>query len=150
MKSITVFLFFSLILGQFFAQNNFHLRSELHEELGPFYHGVASGDPLSDAVIIWTRVTPDPLPLPNEIIEVNWQVATDIEMQNIVNSGIAYTSELKDYTVKVDVGGLLPYTCYYYRFDYEFHDECIYFYVGMEFHLHGTTLCVRVFNLLSY
>jgi len=89
MKSITVFLYFSLILSQFFAQNNFHLRSELHEELGPFYHGVASGDPLSDAVIIWTRVTPDPLPLPNEIIEVNWQVATDIEMQNIVNSGIA-------------------------------------------------------------
>jgi len=119
MKSITVFLFFSLIISQFVAQNNFHLRSELHEELGPFYHGVASGDPLSDAVIIWTRVTPDPLPLPNEIIEVNWQVATDMEMQNIVNSGIAYTSELKDYTVKVDVGGLLPYTCYYYRFDYE-------------------------------
>ena len=49
------------------AQNNFHLRSELHEELGPFYHGVASGDPTSDAVIIWTRVTPDPLPLPDEL-----------------------------------------------------------------------------------
>ncbi|MBL6661190.1 MAG: hypothetical protein ISP70_06805, partial [Crocinitomicaceae bacterium] len=54
MKSIIASLFFSLFIGQFFSQNNFHLRSELHEELGPFYHGVASGDPLSDAVIIWT------------------------------------------------------------------------------------------------
>ena len=100
------------------AQNNFHLRSELHEELGPFYHGVASGDPTSDAVIIWTRVTPDPLPLPNELVEVNWEIATDLNMLDVVNSGTAYTSDARDYTVKIDVNGLLPYTCYYYKFDY--------------------------------
>ena len=66
MKLVTCILFTCIFTCQFFSQNNFHLRSELHEELGPFYHGVASGDPLSDAVIIWTRVTPEPLPLPND------------------------------------------------------------------------------------
>ena len=101
------------------AQNNFHLRSELHEELGPFYHGVASGDPTSDAVIIWTRITPDPLPPPDDLVEVSWEIATDLDMINIVNSGTAYTSDAQDYTVKIDVNGLSPYTCYYYKFDFE-------------------------------
>ena len=119
MKVIALSFFLISLVFQSYTQNNFHLRSELHEELGPFYHGVASGDPLSNAVIIWTRVTPEPLPLPDEILEVNWEVATDIDMLNIINSGTAYTSEQKDYTIKVDVDGLSPYTCYYYRFDYE-------------------------------
>ena len=113
---INLLFFFPLTL---LSQNDFHLRSELHGELAPFYHGVASGDPLSDAVIIWTRVTPDPLPLPEEVLAVNWQVATDIEMLNVINSGVAYTSEAKDYTVKVDVDGLSPYTCYYYKFEFD-------------------------------
>ena len=89
MKVIALSFFLISLVFQSYTQNNFHLRSELHEELGPFYHGVASGDPLSNAVIIWTRVTPEPLPLPNEILEVNWEVATDIDMLNIINSGTA-------------------------------------------------------------
>ncbi len=85
-------------------------------ELKPFYHGVASGDPLSDRVIIWTRVTPDhdmPIDAP---IDVRWQVATDPFMTNVVKSGSFTTDSSRDYTVKVDVTGLEPDTVYYYCF----------------------------------
>jgi alkaline phosphatase D len=80
--------------------------------LKPFYHGVASGDPLTDRVILWTRVTPD-----NEgPIEVAWRIATDTALANVVNSGIVTTDQSKDYTVKVDATGLQPGTTYYYGF----------------------------------
>ncbi len=80
--------------------------------LAPFYHGVASGDPLEDAVIIWTRVTTNQ----NEI-EVRWKVATDASMSNVINEGNVTTNQAKDYTVKIDVDNLQPYTTYYYQFE---------------------------------
>ncbi|MGF1533892.1 MAG: alkaline phosphatase D family protein [Bernardetiaceae bacterium] len=83
------------------------------EALKPFYHGVASGDPLSDRVIIWTRVTPTNNP---EEIPVNWVVATDLQFANVVQSGTFLTNPGRDYTVKVDVTGLNPGTTYYYTF----------------------------------
>lgn len=83
-------------------------------EWAPFYHGVASGDPLDDRVIIWTRVTPGE----NEegTIEVSWQMADDLEMENIVASGVLTTDHSRDYTVKVDVSGLEAGETYYYMF----------------------------------
>lgn len=101
------------------AQNDFHLRSGLIDEMAPFYHGVASGDPLSDRVIIWTRVTPETTIQPGETINVNWRVASDVQMTNIVASGTTSTSDARDFTVKVDVTGLSPKTCYYYDFSYD-------------------------------
>lgn len=84
------------------------------ERLAPFYHGVASGDPLHDRVIIWTRVT-----MPNsEPVSVEWFVATDTAMMNIVRRGTVSTNVEKDYTCKVDVEGLIPATTYYYMFKY--------------------------------
>ncbi|MGB3616642.1 MAG: alkaline phosphatase D family protein [Catalinimonas sp.] len=80
--------------------------------LAPFYHGVASGDPLTDRVILWTRVTPDD----DEPLTVSWEVATDPEMQNVVLSGDTITNAERDYTVKVDAVGLAAGTTYYYRF----------------------------------
>lgn len=82
-------------------------------EQAPFYHGVASGDPLSDAVIIWTRVTPE---YAGEL-SGNWTIAADIDMQNPLQTGTFTTSEAKDYTVKIDVTDLKPDTYYYYQFD---------------------------------
>lgn len=82
--------------------------------LWPFYHGVASGDPLQDRVIIWTRVTPkDSL----RRITVNWQVATDAAFEHIINQGSVETNADRDYTVKADVDRLKPGTQYYYRFN---------------------------------
>ena len=81
--------------------------------LKPFYHGVASGDPLPNAVIIWTRVTPeDSL----GVIEVEWEVSAADDFKNMIQSGTFETSPDFDYTVKVDVQGLEPNTHYYYRF----------------------------------
>lgn len=81
--------------------------------MAPFYHGVASGDPLADRVIIWTRVTPeDSLPS----IKVMWEVASDDSFSKIVNKGDIETNPSKDYTVKVDVNGLEEGTRYFYRF----------------------------------
>ncbi|MEL6535363.1 MAG: alkaline phosphatase D family protein [Bacteroidota bacterium] len=81
--------------------------------LKPFYHGVASGDPLQDAVILWTRVTPiDSLPE----IEVRWEVSTSEEFELIAAQGTTTTDPGRDYTVKVDAQGLEPGTAYFYRF----------------------------------
>ncbi len=80
--------------------------------LAPFYHGVASGDPLQNAVVIWTRVTTNE---PSAV--VRWKVATDPEMKTIVNQGNFTTNQNRDYTVKIDVEGLDAYTTYYYQFE---------------------------------
>ncbi len=82
----------------------------------PFAHGVASGDPLPDRVIIWTRVTLLPGTVSTEI-PVNWRVARDPGMTTIVRSGMQRTNANRDWTVKVDVTGLTPATTYYYQFD---------------------------------
>lgn len=79
--------------------------------LAPFSHGVASGDPLPDRVIIWTRLTTD-----KPKAQVQWRVAEDTAMQHIVASGSISTNAQRDYTVKVDVQGLAPHHYYYYEF----------------------------------
>lgn len=76
-----------------------------------FRHGVASGDPLSDRVILWTRVTTD-----KSSESVSVEVATDDRFADVVHtSELAATAET-DYTVKIDVQGLSPATVYHYRF----------------------------------
>ena len=83
-----------------------------------FEHGVASGDPLSDRVIIWTRVTPS-LNYDGRDFDVSWQVASDAEFAKIVKSGNAVTNAARDFTVKVDVTGLSPNSVYFYRFNFD-------------------------------
>jgi alkaline phosphatase D len=84
-------------------------------EVGPetlFSHGVASGDPLPGAVILWTRVSPEG----DDEAEVLWEVSTTAGFDEVLASGIATTDGDRDFTVKVDVGCLRPSTTYYYRF----------------------------------
>ncbi len=85
-----------------------------------FAHGVASGDPLPDGVLLWTRVTPTPDATPGSgvgpDVTLTWEVATDPAFASVVRSGTAGTGPDRDHTVKVDVTGLLPATDYYYRF----------------------------------
>ena len=79
-----------------------------------FTHGVASGDPLSDRVILWTRVTAESQN--DSIDDIVWQVASDRQFKSIKASGLVSTSAARDYTVKVDATGLAPNTRYFYRF----------------------------------
>jgi alkaline phosphatase D len=88
---------------------------------GPvFGHGVASGDPLPDGVLLWTRVTPTPQATPGSGVgpdaAVAWEVAADAGFRRVVRRGTARTGAARDHTVKVDVGGLAPATTYWYRF----------------------------------
>lgn len=80
---------------------------------GSFAHGVASGDPLADRVILWTRVTPaaeGPLVL-------RYRIARDPELKDVVAEASVQTDASRDYTVKVDPEGLAPGTHYWYRFE---------------------------------
>jgi alkaline phosphatase D len=90
------------------------VRASIVGPTGRFDHGVASGDPLADRIILWTRVTPDngtPASL-----TVTWHVAETPD-GDPVRSGVAAARASADYTVKVDVDGLKPGTEYWYRFE---------------------------------
>lgn len=78
-----------------------------------FEHGVASGDPLSDAVILWTRLSPEGA----GPVEVHWRIATDSDLRRVVRRGSVETDGDRDWTVKVDADGLEPGTVYWYAFD---------------------------------
>ena len=77
---------------------------------GGFHHGVASGDPLQDRVIVWTRLTA-PATTP-----VAWEVSRDRGFARLVARGVAIAAPDRDFTVKADVQGLEPGTDYFYRF----------------------------------
>jgi alkaline phosphatase D len=81
---------------------------------GVFAHGVASGDPLHDRVILWTRVS---LPRGSGAVEVDWQVSERRDFSRVVASGKAEASPERDFCVKVDAAGLAPGQTYFYRFE---------------------------------
>ena len=81
-----------------------------------FSHGVASGDPYADSVILWTRVTPAAGFA--GLLDVRWEVSRSagFEAGSITDSGTFSTSAARDWTVKVLADGLNADTTYYYRF----------------------------------
>ena len=92
------------------VENTSHLQDP---ELAPFYHGVASGDPLQESVVLWTRVTPE---IPMDELTVDWELSLDPSFSRIIQKGQIVTSPDQDYTVKFIVENLEPGTNYYYRF----------------------------------
>lgn len=79
-----------------------------------FAHGVASGDPLTDRVLLWTRVSGQE---GRDSVPCSWQAARDPGMREVVAEGIAATGPHRDYTVKAVAAGLRPGATYYYRFE---------------------------------
>lgn len=85
----------------------------------PFSLGVASGDPLPDSVVLWTRLAPDPLNgggMPNVNVPVQWQIATDEKMKNVVQRGTVTATPQLGHAVHVEVEGLQPDRWYWYQF----------------------------------
>jgi len=78
-----------------------------------FECGVASGDPATDRVILWTRVSPTNTSAP---VEVFYEMALDLAFARRVAAGTFTTEASRDFTVKVDPTGLMPSVTYYYRF----------------------------------
>lgn len=89
-------------------------------EAPAFLHGVASGDPLPDGVLLWTRVTPTAEAVPGSGLgpdtPVDWIVARDKALTDIVAKGSVTATAASDHTVKADVRGLAPATDYWFRF----------------------------------
>ncbi|MFT4796687.1 MAG: alkaline phosphatase D [Candidatus Azotimanducaceae bacterium] len=79
-----------------------------------FTHGVASGDPLADRVILWSRVVPAKPDI--EEFDCEWQIAATADFTLPVTSGTVRSLRKHDYTVKVDALGLEPGQKYFYRF----------------------------------
>ncbi|MFD7403457.1 alkaline phosphatase D family protein [Streptomyces sp. NPDC059866] len=86
----------------------------------PFTLGVASGDPLPDSVLLWTRLAPSPYEsgsgLPAERVEVRWELALDEGFRRVVRRGKATAHPEFNHTVHVEVDDLAPGRVYYYRF----------------------------------
>jgi alkaline phosphatase D len=85
-----------------------------------FALGVASGDPLPDSVILWTRIVADPLAddggVCTQPIPVQWEIAADDGFAEVVASGDAVADKMLAHSVHVDVSMLDPDTWYWYRF----------------------------------
>jgi alkaline phosphatase D len=96
-------------------------------ELLPFGHGVMSGDPLPDRVVLWTRITiPDPRgwdatmvtdPQGLSHVDVTWVVARDSGLRDVVRRGRVRTDARRDWTVKVDADRLPAGTTLFYAFE---------------------------------
>ncbi len=87
-----------------------------------FTLGVASGDPLPDGVVLWTRLAPEPLAtdglsgMPRRIVPVRWEVAEDERFRRVVRTGTALAEPDWGHSVHVEVTGLRPDRVYWYRF----------------------------------
>jgi alkaline phosphatase D len=88
--------------------------------VGLFALGVASGDPLPDSVILWTRLVNNPLAdgggVPDQSLPVRWEVAADDGFEDVVASGDAVAEPALAHAVHVDASGLEPDSWYWYRF----------------------------------
>ncbi len=85
----------------------------------PFAMGVASGDPMPDGMVLWTRLCPEPLAgggMPRAAVEVGWEIAADPGMRQIVQKGTALARPELGHSVHVEVVGLEPGRPYHYRF----------------------------------
>ncbi|AFY43518.1 alkaline phosphatase [Nostoc sp. PCC 7107] len=85
----------------------------------PFTLGVASGDPLPDSVVLWTRLAPDPLNgggMPPRNVVVHWEVALDENMRKVVRRGKTLAIADLAHSVHVDVQGLDSNRWYWYQF----------------------------------
>jgi alkaline phosphatase D len=75
-----------------------------------FIHGVASGDPTHDSVVLWTRIEAD------QPVDVAWELAQDVGFRKVVRQGVFSTNVHRDYTVKVVADQLKQGAAYFYRF----------------------------------
>jgi alkaline phosphatase D len=86
----------------------------------PFTLGVASGDPVPDGIVLWTRLAPepgDPAGLGQRAIPVGWRVALDSGMRQVVARGVAHAPSELAHSVHVEVNGLKAGRDYFYQFD---------------------------------
>jgi alkaline phosphatase D len=86
----------------------------------PFPLGVASGYPTPDSMVLWTRLALSPLEpgggMPQEVVAVDWEVATDDRMRSVIQHGTTYATPEWAHSVHIEPSGLDPGHDYWYRF----------------------------------
>ncbi len=83
-----------------------------------FTLGVASGEPTSDGVVLWTRLAPDPINgggMPVRCVTVQWQLAADCHFRRVCARGTELAQPESGHSVHVEVCGLDPDREYFYR-----------------------------------
>jgi len=126
-KVLLSIVLLTFVLAPLFSQSVYFEQSNRSRDLvqsneesmvsftGNFLHGVASGDPTPNSLIIWTRITPDNY---GADIDVDYTVWEGPEANTpLVTSGTVSASADTDYTVKLDITGLDASKYYYYIFD---------------------------------
>lgn len=91
------------------------VTTEVELDADPFVLGVASGDPTPTSVVLWTRLAPDG-GMPAVDVEVEWTVALDPALTDVVATGSTIASPTGAHSVHVDAGGLAPGRWYHYGF----------------------------------
>ena len=96
----------------------------------PFTLGVASGDPESTSVVLWTRLAPRPYDEDHGMrgftqVPVRWRIATDARLQDVVAQGTAVAASTWAHSVHVDVRGLEPHREYWYQFEAAGHESMV-------------------------
>ncbi|MGD9485658.1 alkaline phosphatase D family protein [Streptomyces sp. TRM70308] len=86
----------------------------------PFTLGVASGDPLPDSVVLWTRLAPEPFQpdggLPVRPVPVHWELARDARFRRVERRGTHLAHPEFHHAVHAEPRGLRPGTDYFFRF----------------------------------
>ncbi len=110
--SINTFLFFltALTFGQLPSPS---LHPMYNPADYPFFHGVAAGDSHSDGFVIWTKITPDTAV---DSVKVTYCVSRNLLPRDIVEMGQTFALKKNNYTVKIYISGLKPFTTYHYWF----------------------------------
>lgn len=104
----------------YFLNSSYDDSDSSDDDCGPdttsaiFIHGVASGDPLADAAMLWTRAVPSDEAMTSVVIRC--KVALDAGFAGVVNDGVATLTADSDWTLKVNACGLAPATVYFFRF----------------------------------
>ena len=94
--------------------------ADLRFASSPFTLGVASGYPEPNAIVLWTRLAPEPLVpgggMPSAPVAVDWEIASDERFAKVVRRGTAYATPDWAHSVHVEATGLEPARDYWYRF----------------------------------
>lgn len=77
-----------------------------------FSHGVASGEPGPDQVLLWTRF----VGATGNVAALRYEVSETLDFARVVSGGDVSASEDRDWCAKAVATGLQPGRWYYYRF----------------------------------
>ncbi len=102
------------------TSNGLPVRAALKLQGNPFSLGVASGEPVADGIVLWTRLAPKPTEgggMPDVNVPVKFVIAEDEQLRRVVTRGTEMATPMLAHSVHVEASGLKPGRWYWYRFE---------------------------------